>query len=128
MGVSGLRLRLDHFSFLSKFKLMFSAFSPAFLNAVGSPLELFVVLASVLMLFGSKSLPGALRTLGRWSAQLRRMSRDLQRELIETGEPLREARDLWDAEIREHTVALDNASEAPASPSAPPPAPETPDA
>jgi len=67
------------------------------LNALGgSPLEVAVIFLAILMLFGAKSLPGALRTLGRWSEQLRRVSRELQREIAEAGDPVREVRNEFD--------------------------------
>jgi|GEM_PF-1083991 len=84
---------------------MSSLFTLSFLNALGgSPLELAVIFVSVLVLFGAKSLPGSLRTLGRWSEQLRQISKEIQREITDAGEPFQQARLDWEESTREHTV------------------------
>lgn len=76
---------------------MSSHFPIALLDALGgSPLELVIVVVAILVLFGAKSLPGTLRTLGRWSEQLKRISRELQQEISDAGEPFQEARKEWD--------------------------------
>lgn len=70
------------------------------MNALGgSPLEMAVILVAVLMLFGANALPGALRTLGRWSEQLRRISRELQREIADAGEPVSDVKREWDEAV-----------------------------
>lgn len=75
---------------------MYSLFPIAVLNSMGgSPMEMAVVIVAVLVLFGAKSLPGTLRTLGRWSEQLRRISRELQREIIDAAEPLNDVKQEW---------------------------------
>ncbi|MDF3128405.1 twin-arginine translocase TatA/TatE family subunit [Kiritimatiellaeota bacterium B1221] len=80
-------------------------FQLSFLNALGgSPMEMGVVLLAVLILFGAKSLPGTLRTLGRWSEQLRQISKEIQREINDAGEPFHQARLDWEESTREHTV------------------------
>lgn len=101
-----------------------------------------MVLVAILLLFGADALPKALRTFGRWSEQLRRISMDLQRELHDAGEPFRNARTEWEEEVRDLRVDTadpgrpragrpdPDAPKAPASeppPPAPPP-PEAPDA
>lgn len=84
---------------------MYTLFPYAFLNALGgSPLEAAVVLLAVLILFGAKSLPKTLRTLGRWSEQLRQISKEIQREITDAGEPFRDARLEWEESTRVHTV------------------------
>jgi Sec-independent protein translocase protein TatA len=83
------------------------SFSPffSFLNAMGgSPLELAVVLVAILLLFGADALPSALRTLGRWTEQLRRISLDLQREIQDAEEPFRQAQRDWEEETRDLRV------------------------
>jgi Sec-independent protein translocase protein TatA len=86
---------IPHLTLISSF--MSSHFPIAFLNALGgSPLEMAIVVIAVLVLFGAKSLPGTLRTLGRWSEQLKRISRELQQEIADAGEPLQEVRKEWD--------------------------------
>ena len=76
---------------------MSTHFAPAILTSLGgSPLELAVVCVAVLVLFGAKSLPGTLRTLGKWSEQLRRISREFQQEIADAGEPLRDAQREWE--------------------------------
>lgn len=67
-------------------------------------MEMAVVLLAVLILFGAKSLPNTLRTLGRWSEQLRQISREIQREINDAGEPFHAARREWEESTREHTV------------------------
>ncbi len=67
-------------------------------------MEMVVVLLAVLILFGAKSLPGTLRTLGRWSEQLRQISKEIQREINDAGEPFHQARLEWEESTREHTV------------------------
>ena len=76
---------------------MLLQFPIAVLNSVGgSPLEMAMVVIAVLVLFGAKSLPGTLRTLGRWSEQLKRISRELQREISDAGEPFQDVRTEWE--------------------------------
>jgi len=88
---------------------MYFPFCLSFFNALGgSPMEMAVVLLAVLVLFGAKSLPGTLRTLGRWSEQLRRVSRDLQRELSDFEEPFQRARLEWEEECRDFTVTAED--------------------
>ncbi|MDA3875085.1 MAG: twin-arginine translocase TatA/TatE family subunit [Kiritimatiellae bacterium] len=84
---------------------MYTIFHLSFLNALGgSPMELAVVIIAVLILFGSKSLPQTLRTLGRWSEQLRQISRDIQREINDAGEPFQQARKEWEETNRPYRV------------------------
>lgn len=115
----------------------FPPFHAAFLNAFTSPLELAVVFLAVLMLFGAKSLPEMLRTFGRWSEQLRRVSREVQRELMDIETPFRDASAQWEKEMKDFTVSSsrrpnpqlpppkDLPADAPAD-SAAPPASDTP--
>ncbi len=78
----------------------------AFLNLLGgSPWELAVVFGAILLLFGADSLPKAIRTLGQWSAKLRMITRELQRELEEAGEPIEKARRDWEQECSEFAVS-----------------------
>ncbi len=62
------------------------------------------MLVAILLLFGADALPAALRTLGRWTEQLRRISMDLQRELHEAEEPFHEIRRTWEEETKEFRV------------------------
>lgn len=117
-------------------------FPTAFLNSLGSPMEFMVVVFAILMLFGAKSLPNALRTLGKWSAQLRRISDEVQRELLEAEQPIHNARKAWEKEMQDFTVSSPSRPNplstpppnppdptAPPAPSAPPaPKPEAPHA
>ncbi len=103
---------------------MCSRFHLAFLDALGgSPLEMAVIVLAILLLFGANALPDTLRTLGRWSAKLQRLSRDLQRELTEAGSPIDDARRAWEAETRDLTVSSSSRTPPPADPS---PAPTEP--
>jgi Sec-independent protein translocase protein TatA len=69
-----------------------------------------VVIVAVLVLFGAKSLPGTLRTLGRWSEQLKRISRELQQEISDAGEPLRDVRQEWEETTRSMRVNQSDSS------------------
>jgi Sec-independent protein translocase protein TatA len=90
---------------------MSTLFPIALLDALGgSPLEMAVVVVAVLMLFGAKSLPETLRTLGRWSEQLKRISRELQQEISEAGEPLHEVRKEWEETTRSMRVNQEDAT------------------
>jgi Sec-independent protein translocase protein TatA len=85
---------------------MYSTFPLSFLNAMGgSPLEIAVILVAILLLFGADSLPKTLRTLGKWSEQLRRISMDLQQELRDADEPFYQARKEWEKETRDLRVS-----------------------
>lgn len=86
---------------------MYHQFSSAFINAMGSPTEMAVIIFAVILLFGAKSLPGTLRTLGKWMEQLRQISRDVQREIIDAERPLEDARKAWENEIKDLTVSAD---------------------
>ena len=86
---------------------MYHQFSPAFINAMGSPGEMAVIVFAVILLFGAKSLPGTLRTLGKWMEQLRQISRDVQREIIDAEKPFEDARKAWENEIKDLTVSSD---------------------
>lgn len=95
-------------------------FPICFLNALGgSPMEMAVVLLAVLILFGAKSLPGTLRTLGRWSEQLRQISKEIQREINDAGEPFHQARLEWEESTREHTVERKSVQKDPDEPESP---------
>jgi len=77
----------------------------SFLNALGaSPFEMAVVLLAVLLLFGAQSLPKTLRTLGRWSEQLRQLSREIQKEITDAGEPFDEIRKELKEDFSPHRV------------------------
>lgn len=84
---------------------MYQEFPSAFINTWGSPMELLVVAFAVLMLFGAKSLPNALRTLGKWQYKFGRAWREIQRELTEIEEPFQQARKAWEEEMEEFTVS-----------------------
>jgi len=84
---------------------MYQEFPTAFINAWGSPMEMLVVAFAVLMLFGAKSLPNALRTLGKWQHKFSSAWREIQRELIEIEEPFQNARKAWEEEMQEFTVS-----------------------
>jgi len=72
----------------------------------GSPWELAVVLVAILLLFGAESLPKTLRTFGKWSEKLRRISQDLQREIQDVEEPFHTARKDWEEETRDQRVSI----------------------
>jgi Sec-independent protein translocase protein TatA len=97
---------------------------PAFLNSMGSGGELLVVFLAILILFGTKSLPETLRTLGRWREQLRQISNDIQREILDAGEPLHKARKVWQEEMKDLTVSSGPRA-LPAEVPPPAPSPET---
>lgn len=82
-------------------------------------MEVAVILLAVLVLFGAKSLPATLRTLGRWSEQLRQISREIQREINDAGEPFHEARKQWEESTREHTVERKSIMNDPNQPESP---------
>ncbi len=84
---------------------MYNEFPFAFLNAWGSPTEMLVVAFAVLMLFGAKSLPNGLRTLGKWQHKFSQAWREIQRELMEIEQPLNNARKAWEEEMQEFTVS-----------------------
>ena len=67
---------------------MSGIFTPAFLLG-GSPGggELLVVFLAVLVLFGSKRLPGLARSLGRALEEFRRAARDVSDEIKKAAEP-----------------------------------------
>jgi len=72
----------------------------------GSPWEMAVVLVAILLLFGSESLPKTLRTFGKWSEKLRRISQDLQREIQDVEEPFYNARKDWEEEVKDQRVSI----------------------
>jgi Sec-independent protein translocase protein TatA len=84
---------------------MYQEFQTAFINAWGSPMEMLVVAFAALMLFGAKSLPNALRTLGKWQHKFSSAWREIQKELIEIEEPFQNARKTWEEEMEEFTVS-----------------------
>ena len=93
---------------------MFPQFPIAILNSVGgSPLEMAVVVIAVLVLFGAKSLPGTLRTLGRWSEQLKRISRELQQEISDAGEPFQDVRTEWEETTKSMRINQSDSTFAP---------------
>ncbi len=92
---------------------MYNPFHFAFVNAMGSPMEMAVIVLAVLLMFGAKSLPGTLRTLGRWMEQLRQISRDVQREIIGAEKPFEEARKAWENEVKDLTVSSSSRRPAP---------------
>ena len=47
--------------------------------------EWLVLLAVLLVVSGPKSLPGAVRSVGRWYARFRRMAENLRREILDMG-------------------------------------------
>lgn len=109
---------------------MYVIFSLSFLNALGgSPMEMAVVIIAVLLLFGAKSLPRTLRTLGRWTEQLRQISRDIQREINDAGEPFQQARKEWEETNRPYrversSIRAEKTPETKASGPQPPPPPD----
>lgn len=99
---------------------MYLRFPVSFFNALGgSPMEMAVVLLAILLLFGAKSLPNAMRAMGRWSEQLRRVSRDLQRELQDVEEPFHRARLEWEEQTKDFTVSAEDMQEKPVEPDEP---------
>ncbi len=84
---------------------MYADLPLAMLSSMASPMEMAVVFVAILTLFGAKSLPQALRTLGKWTEQLRQISQDVKRQVLEAGEPLEKARKEWEKESREFTVS-----------------------
>jgi Sec-independent protein translocase protein TatA len=108
---------------------MYADLPLASLSSMASPMEMAVVVVAILTLFGAKSLPQALRTLGRWTEQLRQITQDVKRQVMEAGEPLEKARKEWERESRDFTVssgpvrpvAEPEAEPAPAAPEEPTP-------
>jgi Sec-independent protein translocase protein TatA len=86
-------------------RTMSHEFPFAFIQNWGSPMELLVVAFAVLLLFGAKSLPDALRTLGKWQQKCSRAWREIQNELMEVEKPFDNARKAWEEEIQEFTVS-----------------------
>jgi Sec-independent protein translocase protein TatA len=103
---------------------MYADLPAAFLNSMGSPMEMAVVFIAILVLFGAKSLPQTLRTLGRVMEQMRQISQDVKRQVMEAGEPLEEAKKAWERESREFTVSSGPVRP---TPELPPAAPDAPD-
>jgi len=62
--------------------------STAFIGGGTGSGEILVILAALLLLFGSKNLPKIARTLGRTLEEFRRASREVTRELMEADREL----------------------------------------
>ena len=97
-------------------------FPTAFLNSMTSPFEIGVVLVAILVLFGAKSLPGTLRTLGRWMEQLRRLSDDFRGQLMDMDQEVKSEFLEWDRDVEGSPVS--HGLERPEPPPAPPAIPE----
>ena len=72
-----------------------------FLNDIGTG-EVLLILAFILIFFGSKSIPGLARTMGRTIRQIKDASNDLQNEIRKSGQEMKN--DLNISEIIEDTA------------------------
>ena len=66
-----------------------------FINNVGG-MEIIVILLFVLMFFGSKSIPGLARTLGKGMREIQHASDEIKREIRSTGDNIKKDLQLGD--------------------------------
>jgi sec-independent protein translocase protein TatA len=66
-----------------------------FINNVGG-MEVIVILLFVLMFFGSKSIPGLARTLGKGMREIQHASDEIKREIRSTGDNIKKDLQLGD--------------------------------
>ncbi|MNU78367.1 sec-independent translocase [compost metagenome] len=118
-------------------------FLPLFLSDVGGS-EIVLILVVILMFFGSKSIPGIARSMGKAVHQIKQASQDVQNEIKKsTGDVkadfnlqnvMRETVDIIEKPLQEEAVKMDQIIQAPtefsrpfgiANPSAPAHIPET---
>ena len=95
---------------------------PLFLSDVGGS-EIVLILLVILMFFGSKSIPGIARTMGKTMHQIKQASQDVQNEIkkssgdIKTDFDLqrvvRETVDIVEKPLLEETVKMDQIIETP---------------
>ncbi len=89
---------------------------PLFLSDVGGS-EILLILVVILMFFGSKSIPGIARTMGRTIRQIKDASQEVQNEIRKSGADMKgdlnltgiisETRDNIEQPFRDHAQALD---------------------
>lgn len=87
-----------------------------FLSDVGGS-EILLILVVILMFFGSKSIPGIARTMGRTIRQIKDASQEVQNEIRKSGGDIKgdlnltgiisDTRDNIEQPFREHAQALD---------------------
>lgn len=77
----------------------------AFLGASPGPFEILILLAAVLVLFGANRLPELFRTMGRFSAELKKASDDFRYQLMEIPEEVSSLKEEIEDELRDLTVS-----------------------
>ena len=77
---------------------------PLFLSDVAGS-EVIVIVLVVLLLFGSKSVPGIAKTLGQAMYQIRNATNDLQQEILKSGQEMKSDLNL-DSVLKETEEAL----------------------
>ena len=95
---------------------------PLFLSDVGGS-EIVLILLVILMFFGSKSIPGIARTMGKSMHQIRQASQDVQNEIKKSAgdvktdfdlqKMVRETTDIIEKPILEESVKMDQIIQTP---------------
>lgn len=95
---------------------------PLFLSDVGGS-EIVLILLVILMFFGSKSIPGIARTMGKTMHQIRQASQDVQNEIKKSAgdvktdfdlqKMVRETTDIIEKPILEESVKMDQIIQTP---------------
>mgnify|MGYP006166152819 CR=1 FL=1 len=95
---------------------------PLFLSDVGGS-EIVLILLVILMFFGSKSIPGIARTMGKTMHQIRQASQDVQNEIKKSAgdvktdfdlqKVVRETTDIIEKPILEESVKMDQIIQTP---------------
>lgn len=95
---------------------------PLFLSDVGGS-EIILILLVILMFFGSKSIPGIARTMGKTMHQIRQASQDVQNEIKKSAgdvktdfdlqKMVRETTDIIEKPILEESVKMDQIIQTP---------------
>lgn len=95
---------------------------PLFLSDVGGS-EIVLILLVILMFFGSKSIPGIARTMGKTMHQIRQASQDVQNEIKKSAgdvktdfdlqRMVRETTDIIEKPILEESVKMDQIIQTP---------------
>lgn len=95
---------------------------PLFLNDIGGS-EIVLILLVILMFFGSKSIPGIARTMGKTMHQIKQASQDVQNEIKKSTDDMktdfdlqkmvRETTDIIEKPILEESVKMDQIIQTP---------------